>query len=68
VLAQIPSIVLESDRVAQRRRRVLVSLATVAIVGVVLLGAAVGYYTVNGGGAGAAQPSGQPVQAAEPQG
>ncbi len=67
VLAQIPSIVLESDRVAQRRRRVLVSLATAAIVGVVLLGAAVGYYTVNGGG-GAAQQGQQPAQAAEPQG
>lgn len=48
VLAQIPNIFLESDRVAQRRRRAVVAAATVAIVGVVLMGAAAGYFVVNG--------------------
>jgi succinoglycan biosynthesis transport protein ExoP len=70
VLAQIPSITLESDRVALRRRRAVGAMATAAVVGVVLVGAAFGYVAVNrphllqGGGdaaeeAPAAAPTGE---------
>jgi len=52
VLAQIPGITLESDRVAQRRRRAITTVAAAGIVGVVLLGAAAGYWAVNGPGFG----------------
>jgi len=52
VLAQIPAIVLEADRVAQRRRRVLATVATGVLVAVVLAGAFAGYRMVNGGGGG----------------
>ena len=48
VLAAIPGIFLESDRVAQRRRRAVIGLAATAIVGIVLVGAAFGYVVVNG--------------------
>jgi hypothetical protein len=51
VLGQIPAILMESDKVAQRRRRVLATAATAGIVTVTLLGAAAGYWMVNGGGA-----------------
>jgi polysaccharide chain length determinant protein (PEP-CTERM system associated) len=47
VLAQIPAIIMESDKVAQRRRRVIVTAATAGIVTVTLLGAAAGYWAVN---------------------
>jgi len=50
VLAQIPAIVLEADRVAQRRRRVLATVGTAVLVAVVLAGAFAGYQAVNGGG------------------
>jgi len=57
VLAQIPAIVLEADRVAQRRRRVLATVGTGVLVAVVLAGAFAGYRMVNGGGGGeGAQP------------
>ncbi len=47
VLAQIPGITLESDRVAERRRRAVTAMASAAVVGVVLIGAAAGYVAVN---------------------
>lgn len=52
VLAQIPGITLESDRVSQRRRRAIGTAVAAAVVGVVLLGAVAGYMVVNGGGLG----------------
>jgi hypothetical protein len=62
VLAQIPSITLESDRVALRRRRAITTVATAGIVGVVLVGAVAGYWIVNrGGGGGAATPTQSPT-------
>jgi uncharacterized protein involved in exopolysaccharide biosynthesis len=62
VLAQIPSITLESDRVALRRRRAIATVATAGIVGVVLVGAVAGYWMVNrGGGGGAATPTQSPT-------
>lgn len=48
VLAAIPGIFLESDRVAQRRRRAVIGLVATAIVGIVLMGAVFGYVVVNG--------------------
>jgi polysaccharide chain length determinant protein (PEP-CTERM system associated) len=56
VLAQIPAILMESDRLAQRRRRVIVSAATAGIVTVTLLGAAAGYWAVNVRAGGASAP------------
>jgi polysaccharide chain length determinant protein (PEP-CTERM system associated) len=62
VLAQIPSITLESDRVALRRRRAIATVATAGIVGVVLVGAVAGYWMVNrGGGGDAATPAQSPT-------
>jgi polysaccharide chain length determinant protein (PEP-CTERM system associated) len=69
VLASIPGILLESDQVGRRRRRVRNAFATVAIVAAVLSGALVGHVWVNGapgwlgGGPGAAAP---PVAAPPP--
>jgi polysaccharide chain length determinant protein (PEP-CTERM system associated) len=51
VLAAIPTIWLESDRLAQRRSRILKTFATVAVVGFVLVGGAANYWWVNGGAA-----------------
>lgn len=48
VLATIPSIWLESDRLRQRRRRVRTALATVGVVLFALLGGAANYVWVNG--------------------
>jgi succinoglycan biosynthesis transport protein ExoP len=48
VLASIPGIVLESDRVAMRRRRIRNAVAAVAVTFVVLAGAVAGNWTVNG--------------------
>jgi polysaccharide chain length determinant protein (PEP-CTERM system associated) len=70
VLGQIPAILMESDKVAQRRRRVLATVATAGVVSVTLLGAAAGYWMVNGGGAeppAAAAPA-SPAQPAVPPG
>jgi len=49
VLAAIPRIWLESDRAAQRRSRIRVALATVAVGVFGLVGGAVNYVWVNGG-------------------
>jgi polysaccharide chain length determinant protein (PEP-CTERM system associated) len=48
VLASIPGIVLESDRVAMRRRRLRNAVAAVAVTAVVLAGAVAGNWAVNG--------------------
>jgi len=66
VLAQIPGITLESDRVAQRRRRAMATVAAAGIVGVVLLGAAAGYWAVNGPGFGSQEEAAQPQAPAGP--
>lgn len=47
VLAEIPAILLDADRAAQRRRRFRTALATAAIVFVVLAGSGGGYFWVN---------------------
>jgi polysaccharide chain length determinant protein (PEP-CTERM system associated) len=57
VLAQIPAILMESDRLAQRRRRVIVTAATAGIVTVTLIGAAAGYWVVNVRGGDASAPA-----------
>jgi hypothetical protein len=57
VLAQIPAILMESDKLAQRRRRVIAGVATAGIVTVTLLGAAAGYWVVNVRGGDAAVPA-----------
>jgi len=48
VLAAIPGIVLESDRVAMRRRRIRNAVAGAAVTSVVLVGAVAGNWWVNG--------------------
>jgi polysaccharide chain length determinant protein (PEP-CTERM system associated) len=48
VLASIPEIWLESDRVLQRRTRVRAALATVGVVAFALVGGAANYLWVNG--------------------
>jgi polysaccharide chain length determinant protein (PEP-CTERM system associated) len=48
VLAQIPAIIMESDKLAQRRRRLIVTAATAGIVTITLVGAVAGYWLVNG--------------------
>jgi succinoglycan biosynthesis transport protein ExoP len=48
VLAAIPEILLESDRVRMRRKRVRMAMATTGLVGFVLLGGAANYLWVNG--------------------
>jgi polysaccharide chain length determinant protein (PEP-CTERM system associated) len=48
VLASIPQIWLEADRVLQRRRRLRTAAATAAVVAFVLVGGAANYMWVNG--------------------
>jgi hypothetical protein len=48
VLASIPGIVLESDRLAMRRRRIRNAVAAAAVTCVVLAGAIAGNWAVNG--------------------
>lgn len=48
VLASIPEIWLESDRIARRRKLVRQALASVAVVGFVLVGGTANYAWVNG--------------------
>jgi uncharacterized protein involved in exopolysaccharide biosynthesis len=48
VLAAIPEILLESDRVRMRRQRVRTAMAATGLVGFVLLGGAANYLWVNG--------------------
>jgi polysaccharide chain length determinant protein (PEP-CTERM system associated) len=48
VLASVPTILLESDRVARRRRRLVNATAAAALVGFVLAVAVVGHWAVNG--------------------
>jgi succinoglycan biosynthesis transport protein ExoP len=53
VLASIPQIILESDRLALRRQRIRTGLATMAMVVFALIGGVASYVWVNGGhGAG----------------
>jgi succinoglycan biosynthesis transport protein ExoP len=53
VLASIPQIILESDRLALRRQRIRTGLATMAMVVFALVGGVASYVWVNGGhGAG----------------
>jgi polysaccharide chain length determinant protein (PEP-CTERM system associated) len=59
VLASIPEIWLESDRVDQRRARVRASLATVGLVMFALVGGAANYFWVNGA------PSSRAAEASE---
>jgi polysaccharide chain length determinant protein (PEP-CTERM system associated) len=64
VLAAIPRVLLESDRVARRRRRVLAGALAAGLTAVVLAGAGAGYWIVNGGAGGAtaeAQPAAAPA-------
>lgn len=61
VLAQIPAILMESDKLAQRRRRVIAGVATAGIVTVTLLGAAAGYWVVNVRGGDTAAPAAAPA-------
>jgi uncharacterized protein involved in exopolysaccharide biosynthesis len=69
VLAAIPRIWLESDRVTQRRARIRGTLATVAVAAFGLLGGAVNYVWVNGAGGAAAQGlEGAPPAVAAPAG
>ncbi|UCE87842.1 MAG: hypothetical protein JSU66_09095, partial [Deltaproteobacteria bacterium] len=77
VLAAIPGILLEADRRARRRRRVVLGFFASVVVGIVLTGSAVGYIYVNGApgfvasllrGSEAAEPAAAPAAAAgEPQ-
>jgi polysaccharide chain length determinant protein (PEP-CTERM system associated) len=48
VLAAIPEISLESDRVALRKRRLRTAIATFGVVGFVLVGSSLNYVWVNG--------------------
>ena len=64
VLAAIPQIWLESDRAAQRRARLRSALATVAVAAFGLVGGAVNYVWVNGGGSSAGQEGAPPAVAA----
>ena len=48
ILAEIPAVVLASDLVRQRRRRMLAGLLAAGIAGVTVLGASAGYVMVNG--------------------
>jgi hypothetical protein len=48
VLAAIPRIWLESDRVALRRKRIRSAFATVALTGFAVVGGAANYLWVNG--------------------
>ena len=50
---------IECDWVVQRRRRAVATVATAGIVGVVLVGAAAGYWIVNMGGASGASDATQ---------
>jgi len=67
VLAAIPSIVLESDRIASRRRAMRHAVVVAGVVGVVLGGSAFGYWWNSVSGlrepAAAEQPSGSPAPA-----
>jgi polysaccharide chain length determinant protein (PEP-CTERM system associated) len=66
VLAAIPRIWLESDRASQRRARVRSALATVAVAAFGLVGGAVNYVWVNGGGSSASDQEGAPPAVAAP--
>jgi polysaccharide chain length determinant protein (PEP-CTERM system associated) len=68
VLAAIPRIWLESDRASQRRARVRGALATVAVAAFGLVGGAVNYVWVNGGGSSAPAEQGAPPAVAAPAG
>jgi polysaccharide chain length determinant protein (PEP-CTERM system associated) len=62
VLASIPGILLESDRVAMRRKRFREQLAAATVAGVMLTASVVGYLVVNrpgllGGDTGAVAPA-----------
>jgi hypothetical protein len=48
VLVSIPSVMLESDRAALRRRRVLAGVLAAGIAALTLVGAGAGYVAVNG--------------------
>lgn len=61
VLASIPQVKLEWDRVRERRRRVLAIGLGLGIAAVTLLGAGAGYWIVNG-------PEAKPAGAAAPEG
>jgi len=55
VLATIPKVTLEWDRIRQRRRRILAVGAGLGIVGITLVGAGAGYWMVNVAGKRPAQ-------------
>jgi polysaccharide chain length determinant protein (PEP-CTERM system associated) len=48
VLASVPKLLLASDRARIQRRRVMTAVLAAGISGVVLIGAGIGYVTVNG--------------------
>jgi succinoglycan biosynthesis transport protein ExoP len=60
VLASVPAIVLESDRVRIKRRRLVAVALAAAISGVTLLGAGAGWWFVNGPGSSDARVEAQP--------
>jgi polysaccharide chain length determinant protein (PEP-CTERM system associated) len=66
VLASVPVILLESDRVARRRRRLVNATAAAALVGTVLAVAVVGHWVVNGAPGPLQGLFGQPPEASAP--
>jgi len=69
VLAEIPSILLDADRAAARRRQLRTAVGTAAVVLAVLVGSGAGYVYVNvlprrGAGEGAAPEATEPAPAA----
>jgi polysaccharide chain length determinant protein (PEP-CTERM system associated) len=66
VLASVPLILLESDRVARRRRRLVNATAAAAVVGFALAVAVVGHWAVNGAPGPLQGLFGQPPEASAP--
>jgi hypothetical protein len=70
VLASVPAILLESDRWARRRKRILAATLVAGISGAILMGAGASYWLVNGppGFVGALLSGGDDAEAAAPEG